>query len=93
MGRRLLPEFFTPEELSTSTCVPSKPGRVERPQANKEKLEHLLSKCTVDLLLKSQIIYTDEVKVFPGGFEVATMLSKLNQGFIDYRNKRSKPEL
>ena len=27
-------------------------------------------------------------KVFPGGWEEKVMLQKINQGFIDYRNKK-----
>ena len=29
-------------------------------------------------------------KVFPGGWDDKTMLQKLNQGFIDYRNKNKQ---
>ena len=42
MGRKLLPEFFTPAELSTNTCVPTKPGKARRPLADQEKLDLLL---------------------------------------------------
>ena len=36
--KKLLPEFFTPEELVTCSCVPSK-----RPIADMEKMDLLLS--------------------------------------------------
>lgn len=42
MARKLLPEFFTPTELRTNTCVPPKPGKLKRPQADEEKLGLLL---------------------------------------------------
>ena len=41
MARKLLPEFFTPEELVTCSCVPSK-----RPIADMEKMDLLLSMYT-----------------------------------------------
>lgn len=43
MARRLLPEFFTPEELKTCTCAPPRSGaKVVRPQADAGKLTLLL---------------------------------------------------
>ena len=42
MARKLLPEFFTPEELRTCTCVPPKPGKLKRSQADPQKLGLLL---------------------------------------------------
>ena len=42
MARKLLPEFFTPIELRTNTCVPPKPGKLNRSQADEEKLGPLL---------------------------------------------------
>jgi len=34
---------------------------------------------------------TGEVrKVFPGGWDEADMLTRLNEGFIDFRNKKGK---
>ena len=41
MARALLPEFFTPQELKLCTTVA---GRSGRPQADPEKLQHLLGK-------------------------------------------------
>jgi len=42
MARKLLPEFFTPEELVTCSCVPPKPGKTERPRADTGKMDLLL---------------------------------------------------
>jgi len=46
MARKLLPHFFTKEELMTQTCAHQKPGKPPRPQANREKLELLLGNDT-----------------------------------------------
>lgn len=46
MARKLLPEFFIPEELRTCTCVPPKPGKTKRPQADTQKLGLLLGMYT-----------------------------------------------
>ena len=108
MGRALLPEFFTPEEMRTCTTVAARGGQQSRPPADPEKLQHLLGKCCILVTVNSHLpslaivsgvheqhdyvlllfIVTDEVrKAFPGGFEATIMKQKLNQGFIDYRNK------
>ena len=42
VGRKLLPEFFTPAELPTNTCLPTKLGKARRPLADQEKLDLLL---------------------------------------------------
>jgi len=39
MGRKLLPEVFTPKELEECSCVPGSRGK---PQANMTKLSALL---------------------------------------------------
>ena len=41
MARKLMPHFFTKEELRTQTCVSQKPGKESRPQAEPEKLKLL----------------------------------------------------
>jgi len=42
MARKLLPEFFSKEELSTCTCAPPKPGaKIKRPQVDSERLKLL----------------------------------------------------
>ncbi len=49
MARKLLPEFFSVEELSTYTCAPPKPGaKVKRPQADTDKLKLLLGELITD---------------------------------------------
>lgn len=58
MARRLLPEFFTPQELQTCTCVPPRSGcKVVRPQANGTKLGLLL--CEYCNLVCMQACVTD----------------------------------
>ena len=42
MGRALLPEFFTPDELKTCTTVKQKTGQTPRQQADNNKLECVL---------------------------------------------------
>ena len=42
MGRALLPEFFTPDELKTCTTVKQRAGQTPRPQADNNKLECVL---------------------------------------------------
>ena len=54
MGRKLLPEFFEPKELSTCSSVPPKPGKLARPQADKHKLDLLLG---IVLYVHMLIIY------------------------------------
>lgn len=40
------------------------------------------------MYLSIKSFYIGEVrKVYPGGWDNAEMLKKLNQGFIDYRNR------
>ena len=42
MGRKLLPEFFTAEELMHCTTVPPKNSKTSRQPINKSKLDDLL---------------------------------------------------
>ena len=56
MARKLLHEFYTPTELYTSTCVPPKPGKTPRPQADKDKMELLLG-------MYSNLIVTSPLKI------------------------------
>ena len=42
MGRALLPEFFTPDELKMCSTVGTKAGRKPRPQADSGKLQSLI---------------------------------------------------
>lgn len=56
MARKLLPEFFTPEELCTCTCVPPKPGKSKCSQADPQKLGLLLG-------MYYKYIYISYVKV------------------------------
>ena len=44
IARALLPELFTPEELKLCTTVAGRSGQQPRPQADPEKLQHLLGK-------------------------------------------------
>ena len=46
MARKLLPDFFTPEELASCTSVPPKPGGIKRSLANPDKMRALLGVLT-----------------------------------------------
>lgn len=49
MARKLLPEFFTPEELVNSSCVPPKPGKTESSRADMGKMDLLLGMYRIGL--------------------------------------------
>ena len=42
MGRALLPEFFTPDELKKCSTVQQRAGQIPRPQADHVKLQCVL---------------------------------------------------
>ena len=89
MARKLLPEFYSLNELKTCSCVPLRPGKESCPQVDKIRLKLLLGKYNKFQLLTLYVFTSiGEVrKRFPGGWTEEDLLKKPNQAFIDYRNK------
>ena len=77
--------------MECSTVAP-RSAKQARPQANPVKLQCVLGihLCCLLSLISYLIVYihADEVrKAFPGGFDITVMKQRMNQCFIDFRNK------
>ena len=106
MGRKLLVDFYTLEELVTCTSIPPKVGNKNpRPLVGQDKMACLLGMIVILMYLINpcntihenqcphttcfSLFATAEVRrVFPAGWNEERMMHKLNQAFIDYRNKK-----